>query len=1284
MKKKILAGLLSLAMVFSMMPATLVSAEETDNTTQTETQIENENEQKQEQEPETEAVPEETQEQTSDSEAIEALQSRIDALPTVDEFIALADGTTVEESTLNQAQLTVYNEVQAIAEEMDNLTDEEQGQLDTGKLETLFKYFNGMAETVEESSSNYKYESIQISDASLNGNTVNGEGESGQKLDTDGGFYASGYMEEDGYLPNDGKVTTSDGVPYQLSWTGDEPYVGNDCIRIVGDKDTSNNDAPVKASPSTMTLLTYGAYSKVYVLGTAAAFQNSTDSLDFTVTLTYTDGEKSNTTYTLYDWYGNPSQTEGYVQYRRDDGYRGTHGNPILQSKAIECDDTKLLQSITFAINTKSSVVNDKNKIYAGIYAVTGAVSADAPESPTAVSATEVGEDSFTAKWNEVSGANDYVIDVSEYKDFRDANGNPSFVGKYNNYSVSGGSTTSLEINGLDKKKTYYYRVRSKNDAGQSLNSNVMSVTTMEHIHSWQYEANRNVIKAYCNGSVGTCVHQGEDKAVYLTLKLTGLDENNSTAYSGNAFNGASVENNITSITGATAGDITYKGRGATIYEESTAAPVNAGTYTAEVTIGEVTAATDFTITKADISPTVSLDDWVYGKEVSTPDLTGNDGNGKVTYYYKKQGAEDSTYTEVTDFTAIPIGAYTLKASIAESMNYNANEATCDFTVKKKDAPELKDGDGNELQDHSVYCKEVIIAAVQKNLNQVTVDGSVITDSDHHVIAGDDKEHMIVATDQSGKTTTCRVTVYKEHQYGEYQVVDKKDGVITEQKTCKNCGHTLERISKESSSGKTDVTKEEDPSGGSLASDVKVQPGTPETTVSGMDIDVAKKLLTDEENKKVSEGENLLVYLEVNKLEDDAVPVDDKSKTEEKVKEIKDVKEGTYLDLSMYKKIGEDEATKLSKVETEKSLQISVEIPDELKAPAGKVRTYYVVRVHDGVTTILDTKMTGNEIQFETNQFSTYSLWYTEANKPSGGGSGSSGSTTPAKTTYSITTSSSEGGSITASHKGDITKGDTVTYTITPADGYEIKDVLVDGKSVGAVTSYTFTNVAEKHTISAVFVKKNAQKPDDNKNNVIDQSKLNGNQVSKLKLPILLAKGKGGKKQTTLSWLKVKDADGYEAYWSYCDGGKNYKKFATVKNGKLTVTQKKLKNSEKYKYFVVAYKMVDGKKVYIAKSNYLHVAMLDNRQTNAKSVSVNKTDVVLNKNKTFTIKAQTKLENSKKTQLQHAAEYRYYTSNARVAKVNSDGVITAKGAGSCTVYVLANNGVYKKIKVTVK
>ena len=43
------------------------------------------------------------------------------------------------------------------------------------------------------------------------------------------------------------------------------------------------------------------------------------------------------------------------------------------------------------------------------------------------------------------------------------------------------------------------------------------------------------------------------------------------------------------------------------------------------------------------------------------------------------------------------------------------------------------------------------------------------------------------------------------------------------------------------------------------------------------------------------------------------------------------------------------------------------------------------------------------------------------------------------------------------------------TFTITPSTGYHVADVLVDGVSVGAVTSYTFEDVSANHTISASF-----------------------------------------------------------------------------------------------------------------------------------------------------------------------------------------------------------------------
>ena len=66
-----------------------------------------------------------------------------------------------------------------------------------------------------------------------------------------------------------------------------------------------------------------------------------------------------------------------------------------------------------------------------------------------------------------------------------------------------------------------------------------------------------------------------------------------------------------------------------------------------------------------------------------------------------------------------------------------------------------------------------------------------------------------------------------------------------------------------------------------------------------------------------------------------------------------------------------------------------------------------------------------------------------------------------------LTSSAGEGGSISGSV--NVAKGANVTFYITPNSGYRIKDVVVNGQSVGAVSSYTFNNVQENGSISAVF-----------------------------------------------------------------------------------------------------------------------------------------------------------------------------------------------------------------------
>jgi len=92
---------------------------------------------------------------------------------------------------------------------------------------------------------------------------------------------------------------------------------------------------------------------------------------------------------------------------------------------------------------------------------------------------------------------------------------------------------------------------------------------------------------------------------------------------------------------------------------------------------------------------------------------------------------------------------------------------------------------------------------------------------------------------------------------------------------------------------------------------------------------------------------------------------------------------------------------------------------------------------------------------------------------PWSNGSGSSGYSgggsyyTP--TTYTITASAGTGGSISPSGSASVSSGSSKIYTITANSGYKIADVKVDGSSIGAVSTYTYSNVTSAHTINATF-----------------------------------------------------------------------------------------------------------------------------------------------------------------------------------------------------------------------
>jgi len=114
--------------------------------------------------------------------------------------------------------------------------------------------------------------------------------------------------------------------------------------------------------------------------------------------------------------------------------------------------------------------------------------------------------------------------------------------------------------------------------------------------------------------------------------------------------------------------------------------PVNAGLYTVKATVAETdnylggTATADFEIAKAPISPVVTIEGWTYGEEANEPSVSGNPGDGAVTYEYKPQAASEEAYTADVPVNA---GLYTVKATVAETDNYLGGTATADFEIAK-------------------------------------------------------------------------------------------------------------------------------------------------------------------------------------------------------------------------------------------------------------------------------------------------------------------------------------------------------------------------------------------------------------------------------------------------------------------------------------------------------------------------------------------------------------------------------------------------------------------------
>ena len=241
------------------------------------------------------------------------------------------------------------------------------------------------------------------------------------------------------------------------------------------------------------------------------------------------------------------------------------------------------------------------------------------------------------------------------------------------------------------------------------------------------------------------------------------------------------------------------------------------------------------------------------------------------------------------------------------------------------------------------------------------------------------------------------------------------------------------------------------------------------------------------------------------------------------------------------------------------------------------------------------------------------------------------------------------------------------------------KSVTITGRKAGktTVTITTASNETVKLTVTVTT-------PPSEATVAKDIAKAEGN-ISGAVFARLSARTSSVKNTSiTLKWNSVSTADGYIVYGNKCGTKYKFKKLATVKgSSKVTYTHKSLSKGTYYKYIVLAYKNVNGKKVILSKAKTLHVVTGGSKTyANASSVKPAKTSVSVTKGKTYTLKATTVLPKGKKAKVHRSLAFE--SSNTQIATVTSKGVITGKKSGTCYVYVYAQNGKYYKVKVTVK
>lgn len=382
-----------------------------------------------------------------------------------------------------------------------------------------------------------------------------------------------------------------------------------------------------------------------------------------------------------------------------------------------------------------------------------------------------------------------------------------------------------------------------------------------------------------------------------------------------------------------------------------------------------------------------------------------DEDGGISLVYISENGAENVTDDDLREDITVDsegkfsitfdhAGVYIVSARYyAADGSRNASNAYCKVTVNDTTAPII-----SEIENGKTYYGDTAFSVTELDLDKVTVDGNKVTPdktTGKYVIPADNQEHTIVAVDKTGNQSECKIKVYKI-----YTVTFKADDTVlsTQQVGYGKDAELIPTSIIPAKTGYDEIAPKWDKDGKNITADTIITAvytknpvgeytiETPKDNAGSAKLDTTnlKEIekavpLTGEEKIQVEQGKDVKLMLIVKDVTA-SVAADDKALVEA---QLNGNTLGMYLDVTLFKQLGDAEVTKLT--ELNKNVVIKFIVPDNLINTNSSInRTYQVIRVHDGKAEVMKSNfdLATKTLSFETDQFSIYALSYSDTLKP--------------------------------------------------------------------------------------------------------------------------------------------------------------------------------------------------------------------------------------------------------------------------------------------------------------